>query len=388
MTYCLGWKTGKTIIVAADAAITGSAHDQLPLVETSFREPHLVSSKGKVIEERALKTFNIGSRLILTYTGKTVIADNLVQSVTKAINDGIDPLEAVKLGLALNVKPDNPQIGIIFGFFEGDNQVLMSYNVTKPMEFDAHDSIVQAGSIFPKIKDLTEDYLGQAIEESDDIQIRMVKLLAVLQSYGRAGPLMVAGVGGVFACIGLNKEGAHDQPDTLHTFHYKDRNKNAHVTVCMRRGCIVVKPHDKPGLCLTNRMLNEGDAAVRERTRLACEDAKQTHAKGRYSFIVFQNLDHLRIAIVEMKRKKKHELIWLEPFSALNGSGLATFINPALSRILDQSIPGESAHLVYFLPYELPSANCLIAPIYERSKKREPIPPNPGGIGYKEYLIK
>lgn len=370
MTYCLGWRTGKSVIIAADAVVTSPGKDDFPLTETSFGEPHIVDSKGKKVQERALKIFNIRNKLILTYTGSTLIAHGIALSVARDIDEGSAPLEAVKSAIGLNINPASPGIRLIFSFLDDSSQpVLMSFNVSKNMDFDTHDTVVQAGSISHSIQDATQNYLLQSVDNSDKVGVRMAKLLAALQSYGRTGPLMASGAGGVFSCMAINAEGTHSQPDILHVFSHSNHAMSDRVSVCMRRGCVTARRHStQSGHCFTNKSLNETDDAVLERTQASGDEAERIFAKGRYDFIIFQNLDRPAIALVEMRRKKKHDFVWLEPFVVSMASGLQVLVHPELSRKLNES-KLEGSYLVHYFPYRTPSRDCPIISEYKRSKK-------------------
>lgn len=362
MTYCLGWKTNKGIIIAADAAITGSNQPSASSC-TSFYEPHVVLPDGRRVDERSLKTFHISDRLVLTYAGKVCIAEKFIETVRRATADGLPPSEAVRHGLVANIDPAAPQIGIIYGFYEDGIPRLMSYNISRPFDFDEHETLVQGGSIPFSVKSLTENYLKQCDDDTDSLTRQLSKILGVLQAYGAMGPLIHTRAGGVFSVLGLDSSGFHVQPDVLFTFHGKDKGLNVNTAVFARHDCIVAKPNVKSWLCLMNRNFGEDDQAALARGHSACTAADAQYDKGKFDFVIFHNIDTHAVVIVEMSKKKKHNLLWIEPFVVPAGSGLAIFLHPKLSHMKD-----AESNYVFFLPYELPEPDCPIRSKYKEYK--------------------
>lgn len=371
MTYCLGWKTEKGVILAADAVITSKL---LPISSesTSFHEPHFLLPDGRMVGERSLKTYAIGSNLILTYTGSVNVMDDFVRSVRKAIDEGKSPLESIKLGLGLNVHPSNPRIGIIFAFRENDDTHLMSFNITKRADFDEHEYLVQGGSIPDPVKSLTENFLLECNDPTDTLNHKFSKLLGVLQAYVVSGPLIFTGAGGSFSALGINQDGIHLQPDVLYLLCGADKRREINVGIFARHGCIIAKPNDKPFLCLMNKESERDDRnTLLARGEMACEAARIRLESGKFSFAIFHNFDHRTVAIVEMMGKKKHNLLWIEPIVSVTRHGLATLIHPKLKSMI-YAIPRAGVGApVFFLPYEIPANDCPIINVHKKYKEEQ-----------------
>lgn len=364
MTYCIGWKTGEDIIVAADAALTRDATDPLcePKGNTSFSENNCLSGDGKIVQEQALKSYRISDSFILTYSGNGNLAHEVIGKIQKGVKGGEPPLDAVKQSLAATVDPYNTErrISLIFGFIEDGVPHLHSYNVSGLHEFTEHEFLVQAGSMPSVYKEMTQNHLDSCIQAEDTIKQKIIKLLATLQGYGRVIPTMASGVGGVYSTVGINIHGIQFQPDVLHIYNSNENAQN-YTGVYFRHQCLVVITQNSEIRCFLNVKFDETSELVRVRANRAIREGLEQHFKGKFDFIILQNVKNPAIAVVEMNKKKNSELIRITTTAEIKAElikskcDLHLILNPRISIFNTQSISlGDFTIPIDYYAYERP----------------------------------
>lgn len=383
MTYCLGWKNGDSVIVAADSALTSNSSFYTPstLQTTSFGELRYLS-EDRVTEERGLKIFCF-KNAVLTCAGKSASARGVVEAFKKEIEQVDDPVEALKTAIGVSLSPPY-DVAFILGTIREGQPVLVSFNEKRDGKIVEHDQLVQLGSAPEVLKEATSDFLLHETATSGSLNERMVSLLAILQSYGQYGPFMSTGVGGAFTAAAVNRFGTCWQPDIMFMACRKDFEGDLLVTTCVRHECLLLDSPAIPGSskCLANVSPSElFSQRTLEITKRACEEATIQYQKGKFDYVVIMNGDFPNVIVLDMSRKHKHNLLWIDSAISPDGVSMSIRFDPKLMAMRDVPLhdkDGGSVPTFNFLPYQKPLPGSALVktkkntePVFWESKKNQ-----------------
>ncbi|MFA5107832.1 MAG: hypothetical protein WC497_05965 [Patescibacteria group bacterium] len=374
MTYCIGWKTGGAIIIAADTAITSDERGAVPgnVQHSSFGEPH-IRQNGEVVEERGLKIYRF-ENMLLTFAGSTTVAHEVSKAIRRDLNIGVRPREAVKMAVGVNVNPGDSRIQLISAFNEGQDRILLSFNANGDEQFVDEPNLVQFGSAPEPIKDCTRNLLTQLTPYSGTAEQRTAELLGALQTYGMTMSMMTVGVGGAYVGAYLDESGTHWQKDIVFIVNRDDLSYSPLVSTCVRDDMLVISsPAYRASKALANFTSDQltGQTTV-ERCMWAVREGRLQHNRGKFDFIVVINGEFPIVTVVEMKRKLKHDLIWVMPSVTPTGTALAFHLAPRLRHLRDYPAMNGSGNPVptlNFVGYQKPSGQCSISAALGRSTR-------------------
>lgn len=217
MTYILGWKNYSSVFLVGDSVITiehpnVDGNKNTFRNQTSFGEDHIYE-KGKTVSEKWLKLYDIEGKVIIAISGEVRDAYDGIESLKKAMasQDEFDLREEIKYSFF------GKRAGVIIGFMENENPVLISCHCKGYLSFIEHPTfeVVHSGSINEKFKDQTQSAFSQfKMNGWNDDQI-LASIIAVTQSFCFQENIISQGVGGFFSGIRIDKTGVKWQPDLV-----------------------------------------------------------------------------------------------------------------------------------------------------------------------------
>lgn len=389
MTYCIGWKTDNAVILAADAALTSDITDKLIFKDgrTSFEEDSVKRDSGKIVEERGLKLFKL-KNLIFTYSGLSTAAQAIADTLNDELTRGTACRDAINIALASNISAPY-QIAIICAFTENKSITLISFNANGDGKIIEHDDIIQLGSIPEYFKENTADYLKQSYVGGDSAHTKMAKLLGVLQAYGRHYNIMEMGVGGAFSSICLNNNGISWQPDILYLVNFQNKEKNFLVSTCVRYDCfLTVSPMMSVRKCFANVPTTQirSEETTRKYT-WAGDAARHQHDRGKFDYVVLLNGDFPVVIILEMRRKLKHDFLWIKPLVSKDAAALEIRSHPKLVALRGEPLVenGGPIPTVHYIIYIKPRDGNIIKEKIKQRQDAEYMQARGGRIKYTYY---
>lgn len=339
MTYSLAWRSDKEIYMAADTAITSSG-DFLGLntQESSFGQEHFLNKdKSQSVEESVVKLFlkdNVG----MTFAGSYGLAIRLAQSFYEEIAKGVKPLEALKFSLFSNPPIENENIQLAIGYIDNGPK-LITYNAKPDSGIEENHKIIQLGNPLNFHKDLSEDWINDLINSSYSADLGLTAMLGVFQSYNLFSPQMERGIGGAFCGLYIDDLGGHWQPDILFIEDGGKRPKL--VSTCFRHECLVINsPTIGKSRCLMSYIPPLSMEFLQLQTRKAVIKGKMLSQKAEFEYIVILNVEGVTITVIEMKRNRKHGIIWIEPHQDEKGSYFEISLFYKIRKLLRRTAPG------------------------------------------------
>lgn len=343
MTFCMAWKSLRSVFLVADSAITGA----LPLREStsSFGELHVKADFN--VAQGALKIIPMG-RAAFTFAGTVpvgyAVADAIMGRAAVDGNAGRAFQQAIN-----SVYPLKSGEGIqaIFAISDtaGRPHILTCDSNDGP-GIRIVDRAVRYGSLEGELQKQAEDVAMELARESGvgDGAV-LASVIAFLQSMTVHNPLMEQGVGGHFTGAVLAPEGSAWNPDMIYGLYDSSRmNEPIRSIGNLVRGHVACIPssvtHDTR--CFT-RSFRPGELEAWKSKWL--DEVSGFLRQGRCAYFVFLDTLHHRVTMVEMAGHKEHELLKLE-------SG-AVLMAPELVGVLTDGMEDLRTKMK-FIPYKAP----------------------------------
>lgn len=376
MTYCLGWKTEGTVILAADSAITSTQVEPY-FSETTFGEKCVYLKDGRIVQESAVKIYKF-DKMIVTYTGTTKLSRQIMRILKQELDQGKDQLESLKMaiGCCVTLVQDDCKIMLIYTYQRDGDFVLGSFNANRDLQFLEHDSLIQLGSVPERLQWITSSYLASSLRYADRPFDKVAQLLGLLQSYSRlVGSSMCKGIGGVFAAAYIDISGTHWQPDFLHVAI--DSDEKSLIGVFNTNGMIFVKSSlRRPGeqtICFLN-VVDQLLDSVKIESMCAPLFVKYSTLlfKGKFDFVCIHNSKTSSAIVIKMLKKLKHHLVWFDPIFKNGKEGIYCVFNKGeLKKFLSRKYikqGGQVVPSVTYSDYIPPSDNNPIKKIWRRRR--------------------
>jgi len=309
MTYCLAWRTKKSIYMFADSAGSLKGKKIRPnLPESSFKELHK-EYNGYLVQENLLKLFRIRNDVTFCFAGAVSAGQEVANVLQKCLNEY--GMKSVKNAFELatnSIRPINKEnyVEILLAFIDTDKElVLLSYNRNGSLKIvNEKNDIIQIGSL-PKEVKFEFAKLINIIKKAHKIKVQhySVVILSFLQNYAQKINLMKWNVGGVFCSITLTDKGAKWMEDTTYVL-YNFSNGIEHyerIIVGVREDSIIVSFKDAT-FFINNKFLE------REIVEKLLSKAKNfvTTGKSKYYSFISQNSIKIAIVVTNFKLKNKH----------------------------------------------------------------------------------
>lgn len=353
MTYVIAWKSDSEIFLSADTALTSLSDDKtLQITESSFGQPHVLSEdEENMVEERVVKLFlreNIG----VAFAGSYSLAIRVVTSFYEKIEKGKAPKVSLEEAIFDNRFPPGKTIQLVVAYYDSGPHII-SFNVNHDLKINEEEQIVQIGNPLHIHKKLSEIWIKDIYLKTKTKPVfNLVALLSIFQSYNLFSPQMERGIGGAFCGLFIDASGGRWQPDILYIEYGGLREK--HVATLFRYDCLVVSsPVIGQSRCLCSFLPPQTQKFMLQQSIKAIKDGKELQQTLKYDYLVVIGVENLTVVVIEMKKKLKHALIWLESFKDENGFGTKVLVFPKLKKILSDE--GGGLSLVSFVPPNIPS---------------------------------
>ncbi|EHU9446934.1 hypothetical protein KZY42_004445, partial [Vibrio vulnificus] len=220
MTYSVAWKTDTAAFIVTDSAVT-TANDHGNGVEnrtTSFCELQGKLDNGNYVYERAYKIFS-KSNIAYSLAGDANFGVEFIKNVAFRIEVGLDVEIAIK-GAIDNFSDFKykPTIEITLAYYDGQPQLVTIKNKRSTfVRFE--DGLVLTGSPKNEMIEYTntfynvfmDDYLKIPLGSVSDEEL-LVKMIALLQSYGIHNYTIGNGIGGAYTGVSVTSNGVEYQP--------------------------------------------------------------------------------------------------------------------------------------------------------------------------------
>ena len=332
MTYALGWKTEKNVFLAADSALTTFDQSAEPDRErSSFGENHHKDPVKKV-EERMPKLLlrkNIGA----TFAGNVQLATQIIGTFHEEIDKGLSPKKSLEWSISLhNPKPSDRTVTIIIGYYQDGYPHLLTFNSQDDHSIREDEILVQAGSLPQDYCDFTEYSLAHILPETVFHPDRhLASMLGIFQTYSLFDELMEHGVGGAFSGLFIGEEGSNWQPDILFILEGKL------VSTCFRDDCLLINsPTIGESRCLIAYLPPKSKDEIAMQGSSAIEKAKKLRDEAKFDFVVMINDKNKTITLIEMAKKKRHAMLWLDHLKSGERTGTSIARFPQLEEIVNE----------------------------------------------------
>jgi hypothetical protein len=352
MSYVIGYKTRKSVFLAADSAITVDEpldHYRPTLSQrgsTSFGELN-ISTPNVSVYEGILKIINLGSAAI-AMCGDVSLCRSVIGKLKEALSQINDPRKALRIAISDNGPlSDGParEIGLLMAFPQSPTPVLLSYNADgykRIIEID-DNFLVQMGSLEDKFKSITPQMISELKMFHAEPHRYLVGCLAFLQSYGIHNYVLEHGVGGTFCGLLTGEDEIEWQKDILFCLH-NGRDPNIHMVSSIIRDHVHVVRSNITNSCrYFGDSINEG---LSSSWRVKWWDQAFEYIKGgQFDFIVLLNTQYKIITVVEMLKQRKSQYLRIRPSPPL-GPDESFRLDLALSPLLTKAMvePIENRH--------------------------------------------
>ena len=125
------------------------------------------------------------------------------------------------------------------------------------------------------------------------------------------------------------------------------------MSTCVRNDCLVVNsPTIGESRCFLTYIPPRSFESLKEQTSKAVEEGRRVRDSGKYDYVFLMNIKMKTLTLIQMNKKLRHDLLWLEPYFEGGRSGTKVVIFPHLRKILDRK--GEG---LVIATYKSPSIN-------------------------------
>lgn len=236
MTYCIAWKSKRTVYLISDSARTienGSGSNKLQKNYTSVGEKS-VHSGNITVEEWLHKQFRVDDKFIITYAGDVHLAIGIVKNIRRCFNH-VQPLAAFERAIDSVRNPERPtDVQFLFGIREDDEIRLYAYNLNddkKIVEIE-EDKLVQIGSLSDSIYSEKANKMYNAhIRHLNKPIEQFYQFLTFIQSFGIRNYTLEDGAGGLYSGLYLDANGVHWVDDTSLIIYDRNMNNPSEVNI-------------------------------------------------------------------------------------------------------------------------------------------------------------
>ncbi len=395
MTYSVAWKTDTAAFIVTDSAVT-TANDHGNGVEnrtTSFCELQGKLDNGNYVYERAYKIFS-KSNIAYSLAGDANFGVEFIKNVAFRIEVGLDVEIAIK-GAIDNFSDFKykPTIEITLAYYDGQPQLVTIKNKRSTfVRFE--DGLVLTGSPKNEMIEYTntfynvfmDDYLKIPLGSVSDEEL-LVKMIALLQSYGIHNYTIGNGIGGAYTGVSVTSNGVEYQPDICYLISGEnpafDSQKMATVNANEHSVCIINT--DIADVVISNFNSDVTDAC---RTSLL-EKSRDRFDNGEYKYFIFMNTFCHVVCIVNMDFSRDHLLLSIDVREERKGT-LGLVVSTELQMMLNdgykvsRNLQDTTFNCIPFIPAPEEKINFVKNEI---KKLRVGKISNPARLKYKFIII-
>lgn len=361
MTYSVAWKTGTAVFIVTDSAVTTA--NEINYVDTnkitSFCEKQGKLDSGNYVYENAYKIFS-KSNIAYSLAGDASFGAKFIRDIASRIEIGFDVRSAIDG--AINNYTDfkyKPAIEITIAFFD-ENPQLITIKNKRSNFIELEDGLVLTGS---PTKDLIEytntfyrvfmdDYIKVPLGSVTDEEL-LVKMIALLQSYGIHHYTIDNGIGGAYTGLTVTSYGVNYQPDICYLISGEnpafDSKKMATVNVSEHSVCII-------NTDISDIVISSENADVTELSRMSLlENSRRRFERGEYKYFIFMNTFCHVVCIINMNFSHDHLFLSVDVREEKKGT-LGLVVSSELQMMLNdgynvpRSIQDKTFHCIPYIP--------------------------------------
>jgi hypothetical protein len=361
MTYSVAWKTETAAFIVTDSAVTNPIdhHNGAPNGMTSFCERQGRLDSGNYVYERAYKIFS-KSNIAYSLAGDANFGSEFINNVAFRIEMGFDVESSIRG--AIDNYPNfklKPSIEITIAFYDEHPRLITVKNARSTyVKFE--DGLVLTGSPTKELIDYTntfhnvfmEEYLKFPLGSVSDEEL-LVKMIALLQSYGIHNYTIENGIGGAYTGLSVTDSGVEYQPDICYLISGEnpafDSQKIAAVNTNEHSICII-------NTDISDIVISNENSDVTELCQTSFLDSSRNKFdRGEYKYFIFMNTFCHVVCIVHMNFSRHHLLLSLDVREDKEGT-LGLIVSNELQMMLNDgyqvptSIQDTTFHCIPFIP--------------------------------------
>ncbi|MGR6831331.1 hypothetical protein [Aliivibrio wodanis] len=361
MTYSVAWKTDTEVFIVADSAVTiSNVHDSEEIHgTTSFCERQGRLDNGNYVYESAYKIFS-KSNVAYSLAGDANFGSEFIKDVAFRIEIGFDVETSIKG--AIENYPDfkyKPSIEVTMAFYDEKPQLITVKNKRANfVEFE--DGLVLNGSPTNELINYTntfhnvfmEDYFKIPLGSVSDEEL-LIKMIALLQSYGIHNYTIENGIGGAYAGVRVTDSGIVYQPDICYLISGEnpafDSQKIATVNANEHSVCII-------NTDISDVVISNNNSDVTDSCRISLlESSRNRFDSGEYKYFIFMNTFCHVVCIVNMNFSLDHYLLSIDVREDKKAT-LGLVVSTELQMMLNdgykvpRTIQDTTFHCIPFIP--------------------------------------
>lgn len=331
MTHVIAWKTEKEVFMVADTAITTSGEDlKLDLKESSFGTKHFINNPGnKKVEERVVKLFLIKG-VAVGLAGNYALALQVITTFYENIKKNIQPKEALEHAIFFHRFPKGKSIQLIIGYYDNGPQTI-SFNEEGDFKIVFNSPLIQIGNPLPVHKEYTSEWVNHIKLNGRNPEINLASFLGIVQSYNVFSSQIHRGIGGAFCGLYIEQGHASWQSDILYIV-YGGEKESLVGTFFRDERFIISSPILGQSRCLMSHIMRQSQEELYRGSVKAIEKAESVFSEVKFNFVVILARDTFGVIVIDMNKKRKHDLLWLKP--AGNSKTTSFVVFPSLKKIL------------------------------------------------------
>ena len=359
MTYSVAWKTDTAVFIITDSAVTTSTdhNNGESNRKTSFCERQGRLDNGNYVYERAYKLFS-KSNVAYSLAGDANFGSEFIKDIAFRIEIGIDVEASIKG--AIENYPDfksKPSIEVTVAFYDEQPKLITIKNKRATfVEFE--DGLILTGSPTSELVEYTttfhnifmEEYLKLNFGSASDEEL-LVKMIALLQSYGVHHYTIENGIGGAYTGLSVTGSGVKYQPDICYLISGEnpafDTQKIATVNANEHSVCII-------NTDISDIVISNDNSDVTDSCRTSfLESSRSRFDRGEYKYFIFMNTFCHVVCIVNMNFSRDHLLLSLDVREDKEGT-LGLVVSNELQMMLNDGyrVPRSIQDTTFnFIPY-------------------------------------
>jgi hypothetical protein len=361
MTYSVAWKTDTAAFIVTDSAVTTTSDYNYEKTNetTSFCEQQGRLDSGNFVYERAYKIFS-KSNIAYSLAGDASFGADFIRDVAYRIEIGFDVKKSIQG--AIDNYPDfirKPDIEITVAFYDKQPELITIKN--KHSNFIEYENgLVLTGSPTNELIAYTNtfhnvfmEYYLKSPQGSVSDEELLVKMIALLQSYGIHNYTINNGIGGTYTGLRVTSSGVEYQPDICYLITGEnpafDSKKMAAVNANEHSVCIINT--DISDIVISNNITDVSESC---RTALL-ENSITRFDNGEYKYFIFMNTFCHVVCIINMNFNLDHFLLNIDVRDDKKGT-LGLVVSHELQMMLNdgynvpKSLQDTTFHCIPFIP--------------------------------------
>lgn len=376
MTYSVAWKTSTAAFIVTDSAVTTSNDHNHENANgtTSFCERQGKLDSGNYVYEKAYKIFS-KSNIAYSLAGDANFGSEFIKDIAIRIEIGLDV--ETSINGAIENYPDfksKPSIEVTMAFYD-EQPLIITVKNKRSIFVKLEDGLVLTGSPTSELKEYTSTFHNVFMEEYLKVPIRsvsdeelLVKMIALLQSYGIHSYTIGNGIGGAYTGLVVTSSDVEYQPDICYLISGEnpafDSQKMASVSANEHSVCIINT--DIPDIVISGK---NSDATDSCRSSLL-ESSRNRFDNGEYKYFIFMNTFCHVVCIINMNFNQNHLLLSLDIREDKEGT-LGLVVSDQLQRMLNDhfTVPTSIQDTTFrFIPF-IPAPKAQINSVRQELKK-------------------